>query len=299
MAYNGTGLFQRLYSWANDAVGGILIRADRMDAEMDGFASGLSNAITRDGQGKPTATIDWNTQNLTNVGTVTAVSFVGTTPTVPPGTNDLRLVNAAALSAAITANTAGVSTFNTRSGAVTLNQSDVTNVGGALSSSLTSYLPLTGGTVTGLLASTSDRITIANSGLAMSELHIPTFVAWGMFLTNSSTSLRFGQTGGGGNVISEKMRIGLAGDLWTSQIGDLATALNTKADNAATQSSINGKSSIGSQVVHASAVAEFGAVNLGSDNVIDCAYPYVMVGLRGYAGATGSVVIRGILLKTT
>lgn len=67
MAFNGAGVFVRLYNWVNDAAAAINITASRMDAETDGIAAGLSNCITRDGQGKPSAAIDWNGQNLSNV----------------------------------------------------------------------------------------------------------------------------------------------------------------------------------------------------------------------------------------
>ena len=107
MAFNGSGTFQRLYNWANDELNEILVRADRMDGEMDSFASGLSNCITRDGQGKPTSSINWNGQDLSGVATLTAQSIVGNTPTMPLGTNDLRLVNAIALNAAIAASGSG------------------------------------------------------------------------------------------------------------------------------------------------------------------------------------------------
>lgn len=50
MAFNGSGTFNRLYTWVVDAANGIKIRADRMDAEMDGFATGLTDCVTRDGQ---------------------------------------------------------------------------------------------------------------------------------------------------------------------------------------------------------------------------------------------------------
>lgn len=58
MAFNGKGVFVRLYNWVTDAANGINIRADRMDAEMDGFASGLSLCLTRDGQAAMTANLD-------------------------------------------------------------------------------------------------------------------------------------------------------------------------------------------------------------------------------------------------
>ena len=50
MAFNGSGTFNRLYTWTVDAANGIKIRADRMDAEMNGFATGLTDCVTRDGQ---------------------------------------------------------------------------------------------------------------------------------------------------------------------------------------------------------------------------------------------------------
>lgn len=65
--FNGSGTFNRVYSWVVDAANGIDITASRMDTEEDGFATGLSNCLTRDGQGKPSAAIDWNGQNLTNI----------------------------------------------------------------------------------------------------------------------------------------------------------------------------------------------------------------------------------------
>jgi hypothetical protein len=82
MAFNGSGVFTRLYNWANDAAASIKIRADRFDAEMDGFATGLSTCMTKDGQQLPTAAQNFNGQNLTNVGAFGSTgnnTFSGTT----------------------------------------------------------------------------------------------------------------------------------------------------------------------------------------------------------------------------
>lgn len=49
-AFDGNGTFNRLYNWQADKAANINIRADRMDAEMDGFATGLSTCVTKDGQ---------------------------------------------------------------------------------------------------------------------------------------------------------------------------------------------------------------------------------------------------------
>lgn len=65
--FNGAGTYVRFYNWTADAANAIPILASRFDTEHDGFAAGLSNCVTRDGQGKPTATIDWNAQRLTGL----------------------------------------------------------------------------------------------------------------------------------------------------------------------------------------------------------------------------------------
>lgn len=57
MAFNGSGVFLRIFNWVNDAAANIKIRADRMDAEMNGFATGLTNCITKDGQTTITANL--------------------------------------------------------------------------------------------------------------------------------------------------------------------------------------------------------------------------------------------------
>ena len=65
MAYNGTGTFNRIYNWTTDAANGINIEAARMDTEDSGFATGLSNAITKDGQTTITANIPFNSKKIT------------------------------------------------------------------------------------------------------------------------------------------------------------------------------------------------------------------------------------------
>lgn len=72
MAFNGSGTFARLYNWVNDAAANIKIRSDKMDAEMDGFATGLSTCITKDGQTTITANLPMATYKHTGVGNATA-----------------------------------------------------------------------------------------------------------------------------------------------------------------------------------------------------------------------------------
>jgi len=56
MAYS-SGTFSRLYDWTTDRDAGVKIRADRMDAEFDGIATGLTTAILKDGTQTTTATV--------------------------------------------------------------------------------------------------------------------------------------------------------------------------------------------------------------------------------------------------
>lgn len=68
MAFNGSGTFNRLYTWVIDAANGIKIRADRMDAEMDGFATGLTDCVTRDGQSPWLDNLPAGGFHITNLG---------------------------------------------------------------------------------------------------------------------------------------------------------------------------------------------------------------------------------------
>lgn len=68
MAFNGSGVFNRLYSWANDALNSIPISSTRMDAETNGIAAGLTNCVTRDGQSPATANLPMGGFRHTNAG---------------------------------------------------------------------------------------------------------------------------------------------------------------------------------------------------------------------------------------
>ena len=72
MAFNGTGTFLRIHNWVTDKVNAIPITASRVDAELDGMATGLSNCITKDGQTTISANIPLNSFKLTGLGVGTA-----------------------------------------------------------------------------------------------------------------------------------------------------------------------------------------------------------------------------------
>ena len=79
MAFNGNGTFNRLYSWASDATNGILVRSDRMDTEDNGFATGLSTVICKDGQTTTTAVIPFAVGLKSSDGTVSLPAYAFTT----------------------------------------------------------------------------------------------------------------------------------------------------------------------------------------------------------------------------
>lgn len=78
MAFNGNGIFNRIHNWVTDAANSINISSSRMDAEMDGFAVGLTNCITKDGQSTPSANIPFNNKKLTGVADPTAAQDAAT-----------------------------------------------------------------------------------------------------------------------------------------------------------------------------------------------------------------------------
>lgn len=57
MPFNGSGLFSRVFNWVDDRDNDRDISASRMDQEMDGFATGLSTALLKDGTQAATALI--------------------------------------------------------------------------------------------------------------------------------------------------------------------------------------------------------------------------------------------------
>jgi hypothetical protein len=82
-----------------------------------------------------TGAVVLTTADITNAGGATLASpvFTGnpTAPTAAPGDNDTSLATTAFVHAAVAAIAVGVSSFNTRTGAVVLTSADVTGVGGA------------------------------------------------------------------------------------------------------------------------------------------------------------------------
>lgn len=75
MPYNGSGVFSRVYNWATDKANTVPVTASRMDGEDDGFATGLSTAICKDGQSTTTGRIPFALGASSMAGSTSAVSY--------------------------------------------------------------------------------------------------------------------------------------------------------------------------------------------------------------------------------
>jgi hypothetical protein len=103
MPFNGSGTYSRLYSWVIDAANNVNISSSRTDAEMNGFAAGLTNCITRDGQSPPSADLPMGGKKLVNLGAAT----VGTDALSQAAGDARYLQSGSALPHTITFNNAG------------------------------------------------------------------------------------------------------------------------------------------------------------------------------------------------
>lgn len=78
MPFNGNGVFNRLYSWAQDAANNINILASRMDNETNGIAQGLTNCVTRDGQSPALADLPMGGHKIINLADPAAATDAAT-----------------------------------------------------------------------------------------------------------------------------------------------------------------------------------------------------------------------------
>lgn len=157
MPYNGSGTFIRLYSWVIDAANSVNISSTEMDAEDNGFAAGLSNCITRDGQSPPSADIPWGGKKLTNLGLATSA-----TDALSQAAGDTRYVRASATTLAL-------------SGALSAGSLTVSG-----NSSITGTLGVTGTATLGALNVSNDlALTANNHALRFTDLNggNPFFIA--------------------------------------------------------------------------------------------------------------------------
>jgi hypothetical protein len=124
LAFNGSGVHNRVHDWTQDLAGTIPVTASRMDAEHDDISASLSNTICRDGQSTTTARIPFASGISAAAGTPGSVAYSQTNDTNTglffPATDQWGLV--AGGTAVITGTSTGVGVTGTfsASGVVTL-----------------------------------------------------------------------------------------------------------------------------------------------------------------------------------
>lgn len=158
MSFNGTGSFVRIYDWSTDRDGGVKILAERMDTEDDGFATGLSLTICRDGQSTTTARIPFNLGVTLPAGTVSApgwnVSGDSNTGWYAPGADNIAATCGGTNILDVT--TTGVAITGTLSVSGTITLAAISGTTGAFSSTLSA---------TGNFAVNTNKFTVtASSG---------------------------------------------------------------------------------------------------------------------------------------
>lgn len=67
MPFDGNGIYNPIGPPYFPAVSGTTITSNQYNLQIQDMATALSNCMTRDGQGKPTATIDFNSQKISNL----------------------------------------------------------------------------------------------------------------------------------------------------------------------------------------------------------------------------------------
>lgn len=135
MPWNGSGQFTRNFSWTNDAANSIPITASRMDSDTNDIVSnGFGNTLTRDGQGSATANLPMNGFKHTNCANGSAATDYATMGQIA----GFAPLASPAFTGTPTAPTASAGTNSTQLATTAF-----------VATALGSYLPLSGGTITG------------------------------------------------------------------------------------------------------------------------------------------------------
>lgn len=162
--FNGSGTYVRYYNWTNDKANSIPITASRFDTEDNGFATGLSNTITKDGQQTTTALIPFAVGIGVAPGTVMAptISVIGdqTTGFYQTTGGELRFASSGVYAATINANgldntpvgqgTAAGGSFTTLAASSTLGVTGATTLSSTLA-------------ITGNVSVNTNKFTVAAS----------------------------------------------------------------------------------------------------------------------------------------
>ncbi len=78
MAFNGSGVHNRVHDWTQDLTNTVPVTASRMDAEHDDISAALSNTICRDGQSTTSARIPFASGVSAAAGATSSVAYAQT-----------------------------------------------------------------------------------------------------------------------------------------------------------------------------------------------------------------------------
>jgi hypothetical protein len=230
LAFNGSGTFNRVHSWTTDKSNAVAVTASRMDAEHDGFATGLTNCITKDGQSTTTARIGFALGVSSLAGSTSAVSYSfandANTGVYSPAADQVALV--AGGTAGLTVSATGVTLALPilapagTVGAPGLSFSDDTDCG----------LYRIGANNVGLAVNGANVLDIGTTGLAVTGL--------GSFTTTLSATGNFAINTNKFNVTAASGNTAIAGTLAVTGATTLSAALTVSTGGAA----ITGNSSV-------------------------------------------------------
>jgi hypothetical protein len=165
VAYNGSGVFNRVMDWTTDLANAIPVTAARMDQEDDGFAVGLSNSICRDGQSTTTARIPFAAGLSSIAGSTASVSYAQTndlnTGLYFPGSDQWGLVAGGTATLTSTATALTATGTLALSGDFAVNTDKFTVASASGNTLVAGTLSVTGASaLTGNLAINTDKFTV-------------------------------------------------------------------------------------------------------------------------------------------
>jgi hypothetical protein len=300
--WNGSGVFSRTYNWVQDQLNGILIRADRHDANDTDFVNGINNCLTKDGQNAPTANLPMGTFKHLNVGKaalynqyVTAEQLLENELTyyTTSGTDTYTITP----SPSVTAYTAGlglkIKIGTTNTGAATLNVNGLgaktikTSAGAAVTAGTLlagSIVDMTydgtdfiiGGAINKIAAFTSG--TIDNTTIGATTPAAGTFS--GLNVSSTSPIYQITDTNAGANATITKIYTSSAGRL------EMATFTDADASNTIFYQAVRSGANI-TDINH--------TVNSGSHNFLGGA----IVGVPSFPSAESLTVASGVITVTS
>jgi hypothetical protein len=178
LAFNGSGVFNRVHNWVTDKAGAVAVTASRMDAEDDGMATGLSTCLLKDGQQTATARIPFALGVSSMTGAVSGVSY--------GHINDLNTGVYFPASDQWGLSAGGVGTLTSTATALSGGSGITLSISGALTVSSGGYAVTGNSTVTGTLGVSSD-FAVATNKFTVAAASGNTVVAGTLGVTGAAT----------------------------------------------------------------------------------------------------------------